>query len=235
MSLYGRGDHSGNLIYRGHTNLVLTVAWSPDGTRLASSAPDYQDDVGRSKSHLVHVWEPEGDELLYTCDAGRTVACLAWSPDGALLATRGDWNERGDWTETVDLWESATGPLVRALPTPMASICDLAWSPSGDRIALAGDSRERETADGEPVAANVVLDARTGAVLTRYDGHTGLWNQGITWSPDGVCLASAGYDDKTILIWDAATGATRERVALGVQNGKDRDKALLVAWSPDGH
>lgn len=49
----------------------------------------------------------------------------------------------------------------------------------------------------------------------------------IAWSPDGSRLESAS-DDKTIRIWDPATGQcslTLEGHSLGVNS---------IAWSPDG-
>jgi hypothetical protein len=56
-------------------------------------------------------------------------------------------------------------------------------------------------------------------------GHTARAND-VAWSPNGARLASAS-DDKTVEIWDAATG--KETLSLECAG-----EAAAVAWSPDG-
>src|SRR5215213_3538039 len=57
-------------------------------------------------------------------------------------------------------------------------------------------------------------------------GHT-AWIDSITWSSDGVYLASPSAD-KTIRIWDARSGACVQTL-----HGHT-DEVISVAWSPDG-
>ncbi len=74
-------------------------------------------------------------------------------------------------------------------------------------------------------------DIQSGTVKTMLVGHgdtdEGTFGvYGLAWSPDGMMLVSAGYD-QTVRIWDTATGAELAKEALDAGVG-------VVAWSPDG-
>lgn len=63
---------------RGHGGRVTSVAWSPDGKRLATGSVD----------ETVKIWDAvTGKELLTLNGPGSAVTCVAWSPDGKQLAT----------------------------------------------------------------------------------------------------------------------------------------------------
>lgn len=65
--------------YQGHTGPVYTVAWSPDGTRIASASQD----------GTFQVWDAgNGHPLLTYQDQARPVWAVAWVPDGA---SNGGW------------------------------------------------------------------------------------------------------------------------------------------------
>jgi WD40 repeat protein len=66
-----------------------------------------------------------------------------------------------------------------------------------------------------------------GAKLLTYEHQGGCVNA-VSWSPDGLFVAS-GRADATLRIWDAATAQTQ----LILRAHSDIVKA--VAWSPDGH
>src|SRR5262245_15326406 len=65
-----------------------------------------------------------------------------------------------------------------------------------------------------------------GAVLRAYTAHS-MRVMAIAWSPDGKLVAS-GSEDRTIQVWDAATGAHV------VTYTGHHDGVSAVAWSPDG-
>jgi WD40 repeat protein len=65
------------LTYRGHAGGVTGVAWSPDGTYIASAGNDA----------TAQVWDAMTGKLLltYRADTGGSPVALAWSPDGKYL------------------------------------------------------------------------------------------------------------------------------------------------------
>ncbi|MEV7008959.1 pentapeptide repeat-containing protein, partial [Streptosporangium sp. NPDC051022] len=101
-----------------------TVAWSPDGTLLASA----------SGGKRAHIWDPTTGALIRTLgDRIGRVHTVAWSPDGTHLATGGD-------NGTVHLWDLATGTPTRTLEDHTGSVLPMAWSPDGTHLATGGDN-----------------------------------------------------------------------------------------------
>src|SRR5438477_8837124 len=78
--------------YQGHSDYVSSVAWSPNGKRIASASGD----------KTVQVWDaPGGGHVLIYRHHTADVLAVAWSPDGRYLASAGI-------DATVQVWNSAT-------------------------------------------------------------------------------------------------------------------------------
>jgi WD40 repeat protein len=78
----------------GHTNAIVRVAFSLDGTLLASG----------DASGIVKLWDmATGAELREMLGHSADITTMAFSPDGATLAS-------GDWHGTVVLWNVGAAP-----------------------------------------------------------------------------------------------------------------------------
>jgi len=159
-------------------------------------------------------WEPVGKTTLWDWRSGRKLrdlACegrtLALSPDDARLAMAGPHRN-------VEMIDTATGALVRELPTSNA-VWSVAFSPDGEHLLAAGWT-------------DVALewDLRSGAAPREIKGaERNFWS--AVFSPDGSRIAT-GSSDQTVRLWDAATLAP-EAVLRG--HGSE---VWCVAFRPDG-
>jgi WD domain, G-beta repeat len=134
--------------------------------------------------------------------------CVAFSPDGVLLAS-------GGWGRPVRLRDVMNGGLVRELRSVGPSIYDLAFSPDGALIATGGR-------DGT-VALCEVASGKKGR--TRKPGGAAV--RAVAFAPDGRLLVSA-HEDGVARLWDIpALGRVHELHA-------DGETVFGAAFSPDG-
>jgi WD40 repeat protein len=189
--------------------MVNSVAWSPDGRRIATAQDKW-----------VFLWDAaSGRKLLELSGHEETVNSVAWSPNGEHLATAGLDNK-------VMVWDSIDGKMVDEMgghSSTSDGFAGVAWSPRGDRLAVAGEENaitlwwEDYGFWGlDPVSKHtLILSGHHGAVVN------------VVWSPDGTRLASASGDG-TVKIWNSEK--PDELPALVAHSGA----ANSVAWSPDG-
>lgn len=166
------------LTYRGHSQAIYGLKWSPDGSHIASVSLD----------KTVQVWDATtGTRILnYTRHTASTNG-VAWLPhSGARIAS-------ASADKTVQIWDAITGDHILTYSGHTDNVRSVTWSPDGKYIASAGND-----------ATVKVWDATTGHTLFSYTGHKDfIWN--LAWSPDGTRIASAS-EDTTVQVFDAVTG-----------------------------
>ena len=190
------------------TNLVQSLAFSPDGGLLAAGRRDYS----------VRVWDVAArEEVARLEDHSGDVFAVTFSPDGTVLAA--------DSGSDIQLWDVASREPIATLETSSVSIWDLAFSPDGRLLAAA-------SFDGTVS----VCDVASREEIAVLHGHSSaVWS--VAFSPDGTLLAS-GSSDKTIRLWDVASReeiAALEGHWRGVFSvAFSPDGGILASGSADG-
>jgi RNA polymerase sigma factor (sigma-70 family) len=183
--------------------------------------------VGDMCGHVV-VWDvATGKELRRLPPDQRGVYSVALSADGKLLAT-GSWGN-------VHLWNSSTGEAIAEWTvTKEDFVKQLAFAPDGKTVAL------RYEKQGKIIELWDVISRKK---LHTLEGHTGNVTT-FAFAPNGKTLASGGWDDPHVRIWDVATGkqvrafpVVSELQAATGPSGETRPSpgdVHAVTFSPDG-
>jgi len=136
-----------------------------------------------------------------------SVYALAFSPDGALLAT-------GSYDNTVRLWEVPGGREAAVLRGHERDVSALAFSPDGTLLATGSDDNT--------VRLWEVSGGREAGVLR---GHK-KWVSALAFSPDGTLLAT-GSADGTVRLW--AVPKTGPLALMTHQDLTDLDNSVASA------
>jgi WD40 repeat protein len=193
----------------GHRMPVRSVAYSADGTRIASASGHWQDLKGNWLTDEVKVWDAQTGRELLSLRGGdsRGLICVAFSPDSKRLVCGGD--------RSVTVWNLATEKQELCFPAHDDTIVCVAFSPNGETIATASFDKTVK-----------IWHAATGKHVLTFAGHTTRVTC-VAYSPDGQRLATGG-DDSTVRIIVASSG--EEALSLKGTLGP----VHCLAFSPDG-
>ncbi len=219
------------------------VAISRNGTSWAAGSRRGEVRVWRQGGKILHLaWQAHSD----------TVRALAFSPDGATLAT-------GSWEGATELWDLERGALLWT-SWHTTSILSLAFAPDGRTLASGADDAvvrlwdahsgtNRQTLSGQSGPVHALAWSPDGSRLASgsFDGGMRMWEQpgvqpetfvrmltghtnwvtGLAFAPDGRTLASGSFD-RTVKLWEVESGRCLQTLA------GHTDPVFAVAWSPDG-
>ncbi|KAB1224851.1 hypothetical protein CJ030_MR1G013947 [Morella rubra] len=166
----------------GHTEAVLSVAFSPDGQHLASGSGDT----------TVRLWDLNTQTPQFTCTGHRNwVLCIAWSPDGKHLVS-------GSKAGELQCWDPQTGkPSGNPLMGHKKWITGISWEP----VHLNAPCRRFVSASKDGDAR--IWDISLKKCVICLSGHT-LAVTCVKWGGDGVIYT--GSQDCTIKVWETTQG-----------------------------
>jgi WD40 repeat protein len=158
---------------------VGSVAFSPDGTRVASGG----------QGEVIRIRDAATGAIVRTVAPNDSlISEVAFLPNGWLAAADND--------ERVEIWNTTTGKLIRNLGgrSGCSSNCyhNIGVSPNGAQI-LSGYSDK----------SIKIWEVATGRVIRSFKVKSAAYD--TAFSPDGTKFVS-GHDDKTVKVWETATG-----------------------------
>ncbi len=232
------------LTFKGHSSAVMCLAFSSDGSRIASASYDGSR-LSTSYDRTVKIWDAgTGQQTLTLEGHPEWVTSVAFSPDGTRIAAGGQ--------RTVTVWDARTGQNTLTLKgdTSVAFSPDDKWLVSAGsdntvKVWDAGTGQATNALIGHKTRVKLVAFSRDGKRIISSDagGTVKVWNARtgnqtgghghgsavtcVAFSPDGKWTASASSDG-TVQVSYTETG--RQAVVLKGH----KSEVMNVAFSPDG-
>ena len=237
LYFYSRNRAPANAKYvlRGHSDVVNSIFWSPDGTKLVSG----------SRDNTARIWTAANQQNTATYTGhSAPVRSVIWSPDSTLLASGGE-------DQTVQIWD--TGAVRHRSYGPLgATVSSMAWDGQANAI-LAGTlgeggfalavSRQNAARSLTKLTIRALALSPGGAYLAVATANDDIIvfttstprstvfarklpgaASSLAWSLDGSRLA-AGSSGNYAIIW-AASGRQLHRLAHNAPVNS-------VAWNPN--
>ncbi|HEY9695960.1 MAG TPA: NB-ARC domain-containing protein [Trichocoleus sp.] len=162
---------------------VVSVAFSPDGQRIAAS-----DTRGE-----IHVWQIHSGQKLLTLSGHHSwIFSLVFSPNGITLASASD-----DYV--VKLWDVATGDCLQALRGPANLLNAITFSPDERRIM-----NRLKNSDSKNATIQLWDVEAPEQQIAKLQGFTYL-ARAIAFSPDRQTIA-VSTATQNINLWNLQTG-----------------------------
>ncbi|KAJ7592834.1 quinon protein alcohol dehydrogenase-like superfamily [Mycena floridula] len=208
------GYHDGVVTLDLHSGVMDGGPFHHEGRTVTSAAFSFDGQYFMSGCYegAIYVWNmyKQTTDLHFHGHQDR-VQTVAFSPGGKTIASGSD-------DQTVQIWDTSTGELVAGPFKHSSYVCSVAFSPiDGHHLASGGVNGQIH-----------IWDIKAGVVAVGpFQGHAGCVYS-VSFSPDGLQIASAGSWDDTIRIWNAMTGESLLVLC------RPKHCFYSVAFSPNG-
>ncbi|KAG8701189.1 hypothetical protein FRC11_012393 [Ceratobasidium sp. 423] len=213
--------HDGSLVsgpFKGHTDDVASVSYSPDDAQIASGSLDC----------TIGIWNAHDAAAPMRSFTGHTgpVNSVAFSPDGRCIASGSD-------DHTVRLWDLSTGTTILILQHHRSDVESVQFSPDGAHVisgsldsdtSICISNASDGSLCGQPIwghtSISIAISPEGHIASTDKDDTVRVWNKYtsemiagpfmghtsfvpyVGFSGDGMCIISASID-KTVRVWNA--------------------------------
>ena len=172
-----------NFLSFGQGEVLRSLAFSPDGTTLASVA-------GNNEDFAIRLWEVGSGQPLRTLQGHTSIVWgVTFSPDGQMLASVSS-------DGTAKVWDWRSGSLLESLNFPN-QVVSVSFSPDSQILAVGG-------VDEWPNAAIWTWSVASWEPLMKL---AEFWNiPAMAYSPDGSLLVGGGTS-RNARVWRTSDGA----------------------------
>jgi len=191
-------------LLKGHTNIIIGLAFSPDGKWLISGSSD----------KTPRIWNVRTQKTLRILKGHKEqIFAVTFSPDGTMAVTGSD-------DKTIRIWDGRTGKFIKVLASQNRSVTSLSISPDGTKVLTGVGS-------GSGTMSNNVFSIPSGKKITSFTKHRNLV-LATNISPNGKIAATGDAGNQEIYLWDLTTGKVKHKM---VGKGKP---IWSVGFSKDG-
>ncbi|MGA2296281.1 MAG: T9SS type A sorting domain-containing protein [FCB group bacterium] len=151
--------------FKGFTNNINNVRYSPDGTKIASSNGD-----------MIMLWDANnGVNIKNFIGHTDIITSLCFSPDGTKIVS-------SSLDRTVKIWNVTNGNLIRTIICQNSFVNSVFFSPDGNKFVC-----------GSYDSTVKIYDVNTGIILKTMNGFPGVVTS-VCYSIDGKKIATASYN-----------------------------------------
>jgi len=203
----------------GHTEALFGLAWSSDGSKLASGGCRERNEARNCLSSEITVWDATSGQLINSIFSGSSwLEDLAFTMDGARLVAS-QCLDPGDTfyscgVSEIFLWDVASGEVVKSFGSSSGRFT-LAYAPNADIAAVVSDDEI------------IIWDIAASSVIQTIPEISG-GAQEIKWSPDGKFFAAI-VNLNEIWVWEAASGQMVGQQILDAEAGTE---ITDLDWGP---
>jgi WD40 repeat protein len=208
---------------------TVSLRFSPNGEQLLSSGMEFpKPPSAEFGNNTMKIWDVSSGKLLRTIEAGSGSGDSGvWSPDGKQIISVGqvipiEPVNGGVLRNVFQLWDAASGKLIRTFKDEQANVQSVEFSPDGGQLVV-----------GKEDGAISLWDTTSGQLLRTIAGYKNTVDR-ATFSADGQRLATSA--DGTFNVWNTQSNAllhsfnSHKQRLVSLVLSPDGNKALSNGW-----